>query len=708
MQISLRRRTLTIALSLAVLGSGAGILFWPDQQVNLLLITLDTTRADRIGCYGYQPAVTPVLDQIAARGVLFENAYTACPVTLPSHSTMFSGLTPREHGVHHNGIGKLDSQIPTLAEMLRSRGYDTGGFVGAFVLNRKFGLDRGFQEYDDFTGAEFANSQVHRRRGGQLVVDAALEWLAGRTSRPFFCWVHLFDPHAPYRPREELFGKRFTERPYDAGIAFADQQIGRIIEYLDQHHLRNRTLIVVVGDHGEGLGEHDEREHGHMLYNSTLRVPMIVAHPSLGQPGHRAAQAVSLVDLLPTLRECLGLKPAAKLTGRSLAAALRGEAIVPRACYAETDIPFLEHHWAPQRSLVTENWKYVRSPLPEIYDLHQDPAELRNLADSHPEKVQEMESVLSELEARLPPRQAEDVTLSAAERRSLASLGYVASHRGDGNDPAHRSLPDIKERLKYHEAVEDASRLLDENHPREAVAALEKVVAAVPDYLPARMFLGEALAKSGRINDALPIFQKLAEDDPQRGEVHARLGWVLGQLGRPEEAVAELQQAFDLAPDTAEYRVNLGSDFLELKRYDEARELFRSAVQIDPACANFEIGKILAAAGDLNGAIKCYKQTLKYDPNWIPLHTEIAVLLARQRQFDEAVEYAKHAIQMSPQNADVHYNLGFMFVEQGKFKDAIGPLEEAVRLDPQHPKAASQAKRVREALRRQHERTIVD
>ena len=698
MLASRRRQVVAVALCLALLGGVAGFVLWPRPRVNLLLITLDTTRADRIGCYGYAPAVTPILDQLAASGVLFENAFTACPVTLPSHCTMFTGLTPREHGVHHNGIGKLDSQVPTLAEMLRSRGYATGGFVGAFVLNRKFGLNRGFGDYDDSTGAEFANHQVHRRRGGQVVVDAALGWLERHAQRPFFCWVHLFDPHAPYRPREELFGPQFADRPYDAGVAFADLQIGRIIDYLDRHNLRGRTLIVVVGDHGEGLGDHDEREHGHMLYNSTLRVPLLVAHPSLCRPGHRAPEAVSLVDLLPTLQECLGLKQSRKPTGRSLAAALRGEALAPRPCYAETDIPFLEHRWAPQRSLVTEGWKYIRSPRPELYDLAHDPEELHNLADSQPERLHDMETALAELEAKLPPSRAEDVKLSPAEKRSLASLGYVASHHGDGNDPALQSLPDIKDRLKYHEAVEDASLLLDQNRPQEARARLEKIVADVPDYLPARMFLGEALVKSEKLDEARPIFQKLAEDDPDRGEVHARLGWVLGQLGRPDEAAVELQRAFDLAPDTAEYRINLASQFLELNRPDEARELFRTALQLDPACANFEIGKILAAGGDLDGAIKCYTQTLEADPNWVPVHAEIAVLLARQRRFDEAIAHARRAIESSPQNADLHYNLGFMYVEQGQFQDATGPLEEALRLNPHHSKAAGQLNRIRDKL----------
>jgi arylsulfatase A-like enzyme/Flp pilus assembly protein TadD len=698
MPIRMRRRVFRTLLCLAVVG-GAGFWLWPEPPINLVLITLDTTRADRIGCYGHLPAATPVLDSLASSGVVFENAHTACPVTLPSHATMFTGLTPCEHGIHHNGMGKLNPRLTTLAELLHARGYETGGFVGAFVLNRKFGLNRGFQTYDDLTGAEFSESQMHRRRGGQLVVDAALAWLERHASRRFFCWVHLFDPHAPYRARQELFGDQFADRPYDAGIAVADQQIGRIIDFLERRGLRDRTLVVVVGDHGEGLGEHDEREHGHMLYNSTLRVPLIVAHPALCKSGHRVREAVSLVELLPMLQECLQIKASEKYAGRSLRAALRGEDLPPRPCYAETDIPFLEHGWAPQRSLVSGNWKYIRSPRPELYDLSQDPREMNNLAESQPKRLLEMEGSLASVEAGLTPREADNVFLSAAERRTLASLGYVARPAGERHDSAQQSLPDIKDRLKYHDAVVRANQSLDEGRPQEALDELQRVIEAVPDYSLARMFLGEALAKSGKLDEARQIFQELAEREPEKGEAHVRLGWIFGRQGRRDEALAELHKALDLAPDTAEYRVNLGSVFLELDRRDEAREMFQSAVQVDPACGSFEIAKLLESAGDIDGAIKHYKLTLTYDPNWIPLQTMIAVLLARQRKFDEALEFAARAVEISPHDADVHYNLGLVHADKGDLEGAIAPLESALRLNPQHPKAAALLKRVRQDLR---------
>jgi arylsulfatase A-like enzyme/Tfp pilus assembly protein PilF len=697
------RRKSLFAMGVLALAIIAGAFFFLNSRprTNVVLITLDTTRADRIGCYGHLPAMTPTLDSLAARGVLFERAYATCPVTLPSHCSMFTGLTPRGHGIHHNGMGSLDPRVPLLAEMLSARGYDTGAFVGAFVLNRKFGLSRGFQKYDDATGAEFIDGRLQRRRGALRVVGAALEWLGGRSSRPFFCWVHLFDPHAPYQARVDQFGQQFVDRPYDSGIALCDQEIGRILEFLRHRNLDDQTLIVVAGDHGEGLGEHGEREHGHQLYDSTLRVPLIFAHSRLTKTGYRVPDPVSLVDLMPTLADCLGLKIPDRMSGNSLRPALSGRQQPARPCYLETDVPFLEHHWAPQRGIIEGRWKCIRSPRPELYDLIEDPAELNNLAERQADQLQALQAALVALEEKTPEREARGVRLSAADRRSLASLGYVGVAGGGSKNAEREALPDIKDRLRFHEIVEDANHLIDHGRVPEARELLEKVLSDVPDYVPARLFHGETLAKSGLLDEARQVFKRLIQDEPRHAAAHARLAWVLGQLQKPDEALAELRQAADLAPDSAEFLVNLGASFVELQQPDEAQEMFKSALDIDPACANYEIGKILAASGDLAGAARCYQHTLIDDPNWVPLVSEVAILLARQKRFDEALGYAVRAVELAPNDANVHYNLGFMRIEQGQFREALHPLEQALRLDPQHAQARAQLERAKRLLDKQ-------
>jgi arylsulfatase A-like enzyme len=314
-----------------------GLFGWRSLAVsprpNVLLITLDTTRADRLGCYGYTPALTPAIDGLAARGVLFERAYTPAPLTLPSHASMMTGLFPPEHGLLVNGRGRLGENVSTLAEVFRDAGYDTAAFLGSFVLHSKFGLDRGFKEYDDdMTNTDPTEDGLHRQRDGIWVVDSALAWLQKRRTKPFFCWVHLYDAHAPYLAHTEDFGDRFADSPYDGGIAYVDLQVQRLVNHLEGNGLTEQTLIVVVGDHGESLGEHDEKEHGLTLYGSVLRVPWIWAGPGATSAGRRVLQPVSLIDLRPTLLETVGLGEPSRASGRSLHAALVGRPIDPESC----------------------------------------------------------------------------------------------------------------------------------------------------------------------------------------------------------------------------------------------------------------------------------------------------------------------------------------------------------------------------------------
>lgn len=345
-------------------------------------MTLDTTRADHIGCYGYPLALTPGLDSLASNGVTFERAYTPVPLTLPSHTSMLTGLYPPEHGLHINGMGRLDSSIPVLAEVLKEHKYDTGAFLSAFVLNSKFGLNRGFQTYDDdLSATEQADNFVHRRRNGRSVMDAALGWLRQRGSRPFFCWIHLFDAHAPYDARKSRFSDRFASQPYDAGIAAEDAQLQRLVEFLKSSRLSDRTLIVVVGDHGEGLNEHSEQEHGFLLYQATVHVPLVIAGPQFVKTGHRVQTSVSLVDLMPTVLDCLSIKQNISMSGRSLKPALTGETLRSIPCYCESDAPF-EHHWAPLRGVITDRYKYIQTTRDELYDLVDDPGETNNLAQA--------------------------------------------------------------------------------------------------------------------------------------------------------------------------------------------------------------------------------------------------------------------------------------------------------------------------------------
>ena len=675
------------------------IRLWPRQRLNLLLVTLDTTRADRLGCYGYAAARTPTLDALADRGVLIEQAYTVVPLTLPSHATMFTGLTPREHGIHDNGAGRLSSEPPVLADILRSQGYDTGAFVGSYVLNAKFGLDRGFETYDDdLSGGGYADHDVHRRRDGQLVVDQALEWLQHRTAKPFFCWVHLFDAHAPYKPRENVFGEQFQDRPYDAGIAYADQQIKRILDHLATRGLDQNTLVVIVGDHGEGLGEHAEREHGHMLYNSTLHVPLIISHPQLARQGSRIPTGVSLTDLFPTMLDCLAIKQSAAQALRSFRPALLGQPIAARACYAETDAPLTAHGAAPQRSVLIDAWKYIRSPQPELYHVAKDPGETQNLVDREPQKQHELDELISKWETNSVATGPGEVRLSDAEQRRLASLGYVG-----GKAPSNKSgkpLPDIKERIVCHNQLTDATDLFRAGQAQQAVAAVEKLLARTPDYFPAQIFLGEALRNSGRPAEAEAVYRRILSTETHEPEAGLKLGMVLAQQDRNDEALAQLRKVLQSNPESAECHLQTGIVLKNQKAYQEAYREMTTALELDPESpdAHYQFAILLTALGQPAQALAEYRVAVRYAPDWAAPHSEIAVMLGQQNNLADAVAYATEAMQLEPKNADYQYNLGIMYVAQGKLDSAIGPLSEAVRLRPDHPHAAEQLQRARASL----------
>jgi len=393
----------------------------PRPPLNAILITLGTTRADHLGCYGYQRAQTPALDALAKNGGLFEKAYTSVPLTLPAHTTMFTSLYPPEHGLRINGQCRLGDDVPVLAEILKNQKYHTGAFLASFALNSKFGLSRGFDTYDDaFEAANTPQQSQPARRDGKSVMDAALEWLNQRRTQPFFCWIHLADPHFPYNARREIFGEAFAERPYDAGIAFADLQIKRLTEFLQRHRLSKQTLIVVVGDHGEGLMEHGESQHGRKLFNSTLRVPLIVAGPDFIMPGIRVAAPVSHVDVAPTILLGLGFRPAMpRYRGIPLLAALAGKPVSSRVFHIETRLAFEEGHGNILVGLVSADAKYITGAEPELYNLVQDPGEMINVAAAQEMELRRNASLLRDGQQNMQLRDAPFVQLTSAEKSLL-------------------------------------------------------------------------------------------------------------------------------------------------------------------------------------------------------------------------------------------------------------------------------------------------
>lgn len=575
---------------------------WPEELVagsasgfNVLLITLDTTRADRLGCYGYAGAETPVLDALAAGGIRFEDAVTVVPVTLPSHATILTGLDPPNHGLRHNGEYRLKPDSETLAELLRGQGYDTAAFVSAFVLDARFGLDRGFDRYDDEIGVPASSpAGVFARpiyeRSASVVTDRAISWVTGRTrERPFFCWVHYFDPHAQHAPPPP-FARRFRQRPYDGEIAFMDMHIGRLLDTLETQNIVKNTLVMVVADHGEGLGDHDENTHAKLIYESTMRVPLIISCPGLFQGPHVVDEVVvSIADILPTVLALLGIEDTHARDGSSLLTAHTNR---ERLIYMETFAPYLDNGWSPLFGLRRHHDKYILAPTPEYYDLRSDPTEMRNIHDTVSGAGLAARTLLSEtLSSRLadaPSFQAVAASPKALDpdtRHRLETLGYAGTiAEVDQNDG---QLPDPKEMMPVLHALDRANGLATAGRHDQALAIIKKVVARTPRDPTVLLTLGKLYIHMDRVPEAEQTLRRANAIRPT-----ATVSIFLAQIGladgRLSEAAGLLDQAEALEPLHGGIYLARGDLFALQRRPDEAIAAYEHAERVDPYRASAE------------------------------------------------------------------------------------------------------------------------
>jgi arylsulfatase A-like enzyme len=447
------------------------------RPLNVVLITLDTTRADHLGCYGSRAGATPAIDRLAARGVRFEQAGTVVPLTLPSHATLLTGLLPQRHGLRVNGGGTLRSSVETLATVFSRRGFRTGAFVGSFVLDHRFGLGRGFGVYDDAVtiDPQGASESLDAERPAGAVADAALRWLRETGARPFFVWIHFYDAHAPYAPPQP-YRSRFPDSPYDGEIAYVDSQVARILDYLDRENLRDHTIVAIAGDHGEGLGEHDESTHGLLLYESTLRVPLIIAAPSLR--AHVVRESVSTTDVAPTLAALAGVPMnVVRLDGRDLSANLiQQREPAPRDIFAETHYP-RTFGWSDLGALRRDGKKLISGKLDELFDLNHDPHETTNI-------VQRDRAMYRELAAAMTPLRRRSIP------RSTAAAGAAS------DDP--RSMT-----AQFRE-FESATALLKANDVPGALQRLQSLVKESPNNPAFQAALARAYELSGNQDAAHP------------------------------------------------------------------------------------------------------------------------------------------------------------------------------------------------------------
>lgn len=641
--------------------------------VNVILITLDTLRTDRLSCYGSTTVQTPHIDAFAAEGVRFTSAASTVPLTLPAHASMMTGLYPPGHGIRDNVGDALDSRIPTLAGRLRQAGWRTGGFVSAFVLDRRWGIARGFDDYDDdfdlraMAGGGAADAGSVQRDGAETIARA-VEWLDGRRGgQPFFLWLHLFDPHDPYTPKEP-FASRYPGRPYDAEVAYTDSLVGEFRRALEARGLLDGSLVILTSDHGEGLGDHGESTHGFLVYDSTVKAALIVRRPFGEGAGRVVPDAVSHVDLMPTILDLAGFETPANVHGRSLSPLLAGHEAEDRPVYSESLLAQLHYGWAPLVALRAGGFKLIDAPRSELYDLARDPGERENLRAAERDRARELTVALAGLRQRMETRRPvpnQAPRMDEETQARLRSLGYLAGRSGAHAGDDGRSRIDPKDRLALHEKITAAQGLLGRRETDAARRLLEAVVA----------------------------------EDDAIADAHAMLGEIETGEGRPERAIARFQRALALNADDERSLFGLASAYAAVGRDEDALTGYRRILEIDGfnARAALAIADLYVARGRFDDAAAALERASAKDGTSPFFLNKLGEVRAEQRRDHEAMQLFERAIAADPGFALPHFNLAVIQEKRGDAAAATAHYERAVTIEPGFCRAQFNLGRLRAA-----------
>ena len=610
---------------------------------NILIITMDTTRADRLSCYGHEQAMTPNLDSLAQQGVLYEQAFTNVPLTLPSHISIFTGTFPPANNIRVNAGGILSPNIPTLAELLQSDGYKTGAFISAWVLDSQFGLARGFDHYDQSFNNYADTSRGATERAGNKVCDSAINWMNKTDNEPFFAWVHFFDPHHPYNPPKKY--KDLLEDNYDGEIAFMDEQIGRLLTLLDEKGIRDNTLIVVVGDHGESFEEHNETQHGLFIYNPTMQIPLIMSMPNQLPVNKRASQLVQHVDIMPTVLELANCDIPETVNGKSLINSSLDSPIYGESIYANQSFG-----WAPLSYIITSDWKYIHAPQPELYNRHTDPGELNNVIDSNSETASKMQNDLEQMVGNMISISADNAELDAEAIRRLESLGYVTS--SSSNKSSADLGRDPKDMALIFFAMMKAKARNNSGRYGESISILEPLVASSPESPELHACLGEAYLRAKRYADAERELEDSIYYLPDDAVRLVALGDAKTAQGKLAEATSTYQHALDISPNFGQAWSRLGKLFAQKGNKNKALEYFNKCVELNPDSANAQtnLANLLFETGDIFQAINHYQAALQIDTAYLPAHTNLWQALLKTGKRDEAISALQDALTVAPDN----------------------------------------------------------
>lgn len=645
-----------------------------DSDLNVLLLTLDTTRADRIGIYGYLRAKTPNIDSLAKKGVRFSNAYCPAPLTLPSHCTILAGTYPLYHKVRNNGSYYLGQEAITLAEKLKEQEYRTSAFVSSFNVDSRFGLDQGFDDYDDTFGDEEVIKTFRSERKAVEVADSFIRWFEKNSDKKFFSWIHFYDPHMPYHPPSP-YREEFADRPYDGEIAYMDFHIGRIIEKLREKNILNRTLIVIAGDHGEALGEKEEVDHGIFIYDVTMKVPLIFYAEENIPQGLVVDARVRLIDLMPTILNLVKIPLNKEIQGMSLVPYMEGKKREDLVCYLESYYPLENYGWSQLVGLVDRGWKYIQAPKPELYHLAEDRAEERNLIDSQKKIIASLKENLNQVIERYSSKtRATRRKMTLEEEEKLRSLGYLGGE--SSSEILKGTLPDPKDkmgefRILYKAKEYEWEGKLDEaeeyyremvrigpkvswnyvnlaiflgkrNKMAKAIEALKEGLTSMPDNIVLLSRLSHFYMRAGKFREAYEMSQAALKQNPQYFDALIISGWVLDTWERREEACQYFKKALEIEPENKLVRMKYAYALSALGKGKEALEIYNNLKEESPKDYRIysDLGIVHTSLGNLELARENLKKAMELNP-CAETFLNYSVILGKVGDLKEAIRYLK-------------------------------------------------------------------
>jgi arylsulfatase A-like enzyme len=635
----------------------------PALPQHVLIVTIDTLRADHLGCYGDERIATPNIDRLAREGAIALEATVPTPITRPSHVSIFTGLYPAQHGIRDNISRALAPDIPTLAEAFKAAGFQTAGFVSSIVLSAQSGLGRGFDHFSDrfdlgSDAADEARFLDILEKRGDVAVGEAIAWLERHTQARTFVWVHLYDPHAPYEPPEP-YASRYADRPYDGEVAWSDELIGRLDAALTRLGIRDGTLMALTSDHGEALGEHGELVHGFFLYQATVKVPLLFHGPGI-RPGARIHPVAHSVDVFPTMLDLAGVqtpRTADALAGRSLAPLLRGAVatIDDVPAFAESLTPRLHYGWSDLRSVRDGRWKFILAPRSELYDLARDPNEQRNLVDAEPTRARALRAVLdrhlaSEDSTAARATSAQPADVPADLVRKLAALGYASGSAPD-HPSAHADPKDKVEEYKELNAVlhEGLVQLRDRQYA-EAANRFRMLSTHGIDSFESHYYYGQALVGLRKWRAAADEFERAIPRLPGFAASYLMLAECHVAAGNRSAAVDALGRGTTAVPRDPRLHRRLGDLRRDNGQLQAALAEFRTAIDLDPTEASQwnSVGMILGADGDLDAAERSFREAVRRDGGEARYTYNLALTLEREHRPSEAAEYLRKTLELNP------------------------------------------------------------